>query len=336
MDSPSPSPTTTSAAATSFPSNDAGAAAPAYTPAQKDVIEQLGMPMAERPVFPEDLRTELRAELEIELNSLSQHIPDDQQLFVAKRTLGQIMACEDNYLAELEEPFAWSIPVARGTLSHKAIELSVYWPGDRNPGVLVDETLAKLQQSDTDLALWFQALDMADEAQLRSDVTNHVAQFLEAWPPLKKQWRPTLESKVRVEIAGGKIVLQGKADLAVGRANGDIAGKVIVDFKTGSPSPVHRDDLRFYALLDAVKIGTPPRRLASYYLDQARFVPEDVSLELLYSAVARVADSVRRLVELRFRDAQPTRSPSHACNWCPRQPNCEQGTTYLQTANELI
>ena len=89
-------------------------------------------------------------------------------------------------------------------------------------------------------------------------------------------------------------MLSGKVDLALGQAEGDLAGKVLVDLKTGGFSPVHLDDLRFYALIETVRLGTPPRRLATYYLDQGRFVPEDVTEALLRSTTARVIDGVER------------------------------------------
>ena len=43
-------------------------------------------------------------------------------LFVSKHQLAQAMGCERRYLAEQEEPFAWSVPLARGTITHKAID----------------------------------------------------------------------------------------------------------------------------------------------------------------------------------------------------------------------
>jgi hypothetical protein len=76
-----------------------------------------------------------------------------------------------------------------------------------------------------------------------------------------------LEGKVRAELFDARVVLSGKTDLALGQADGTTAGKVLIDFKTGGFSPAHIDDLRFYALLETLKIGTPPRLLASYYLE---------------------------------------------------------------------
>ena len=303
-------------------------------PAQQEVLDLLGATPDERPTFDPNLRVELKAELEIALDHLSAHIPDDDILFVGKRQLAQVMGCEAKYLAELDDPFSWSIPLARGTISHKAIELSVHWRGDRNPIELTDETLAKLELDEAGLGRWLQGLGEADRAELRGEVSARVTAFLECWPPLKREWRPVMEMPARVELARGRIVLAGKVDLTLGRAIGNQAGKVLVDLKTGRFAPMHRDDLRYYALLDAIRIGTPPRLVATYYLDQGRFTPEQVTVALLESTVARVVDAVHRMVELRYQGEAANEKPGPGCTWCPKLDSCAPGTAFVNEDDE--
>ena len=50
---------------------------------------------------------------------------------------------------------------------------------------------------------------------------------------------------------------QGRPRL--GRPTGDESSKVIIDLKTGRSSPRHRDDLRFYALVETLARELPPR-----------------------------------------------------------------------------
>jgi len=304
-------------------------------PAQLEVLELLGATPEERPSFDPNLRVELKTDLEIALSYLAEVIPEDDILFVGKRQLAQVMGCEAKYLAELEGDFEWSIPLARGTLAHKAIELSVHWRGDKNPIELTEQTLAKVEFDEAPLGRWLQSLTEADRAELQGEVSGRVTAFLECWPPLKREWRPAMESPARVEIAQGKIVLAGKVDLALGRASGNVAGKVLVDLKTGRFSPIHRDDLRYYALLEAIRIGTPPRLVATYYLDQARFTPEPVSIAMLHSTIARVVDAIHRMVELRYQDHQPTKTPGPPCNWCPALDTCAEGQAHLANDAEL-
>ncbi len=298
-------------------------------PAQENVLSQLGAKPDERPEFTADLQRTLKQNLEEVAQNFVQDIPDNESLFINKHLLTQIMGCEKRYLAESEERFEWSIPTARGTLSHKAIELSIFWQGPKDPLTLTDEALSRAGQGNDNLAAWIKGLSQGDRAQLCGDVNTRVGSFLETWPPLEKRWKPMLETPIRVELAHGKVVLSGKVDLTLGSAGGNTAGKVIVDFKTGKFSPSHRDDLRFYALLDTIRVGTPPRLVASYYLDQGEFSPEDISVDVLESSVARVSDGMTRLSQIRFKRRSPTTQAGPPCRWCPISEECEAGQEYL-------
>jgi len=176
--------------------------------------------------------------------------------------------------------------------------MSIHWRGSPHPFDLVDESLARLSGEDRGLGAFLQTLSESDRAQLRSDVNDRVAAFLETWPPLKPRWRPVTESRVRAEFLGGRIVVSGKVDLTLGHADGSRAGKVIVDLKTGRSRGSHRDDLRLYALVETLRIGTPPRIVASYYLDQGQFVPEAVTEDVLDAAAARLVAGVAAMTEL--------------------------------------
>ncbi len=298
-------------------------------PAQENVLSQLGAKPDERPEFTADLQRTLKQNLEEVAQNFVQDIPDNESLFINKHLLTQIMGCEKRYLAESEERFEWSIPTARGTLSHKAIELSIFWQGPKDPLTLTDEALSRAGQGNDNLAAWIKGLSQGDRAQLCGDVNTRVGSFLETWPPLEKRWKPMLETPIRVELAHGKVILSGKVDLTLGSAGGNTAGKVIVDFKTGKFSPSHRDDLRFYALLDTIRVGTPPRLVASYYLDQGEFSPEDISVDVLESSVARVSDGMTRLSQIRFKRRSPTTQTGPPCRWCPISEECEAGQEYL-------
>src|SRR5262249_37807013 len=159
---------------------------------------------------------------------------------------------------------------------------------------------------------------------------DRVAKFLECFPPLSRRWRPVTESRLRVELAGGRIVLRGQADLLLGRAEGTTARKVIVDLKSGGFAPSHLDDLRFYALLETIRLGVPPRLVASYYLDSGRPHPETVTEAVLESAVARTVDGAERLVALLHDGKPPTKRTGAACRWCPELARCPQGRAFLE------
>ena len=298
-------------------------------PAQQAVLDELGAPAAERPEFPDDLRHHLRTAIETAVEPLLDDLPASDDLFVNKHRLGRVHGCEARFVAEEAEDFAWSVPIARGTITHKAVELAINWRREIEPPVLVDEALARYEQDSGDFGRWLQGCSEVERAELRSDSLDAFTKFIECFPPLKPGWRPVTESRLRAELCNGRLILAGKSDLTLGAADGLRAGKVIIDFKTGGFAPVHLDDLRFYALIETLRMGVPPRLVASYYLDQARLVPETVTEDLLRATVARLVDGVRILMELTHGGRPPGTMPSPACRWCALIDDCGDGRTHL-------
>ncbi len=298
-------------------------------PAQQQVLDLLGAPVSERPVFDAELRHQLRAELESRLAPLTGDLDPDDPFFVSKHKLGSIHGCEVRMLAEEAAGFEWSVPTARGTVAHKAIEMSVHSRGEPTPSELVDEALARLANDGSTLAEFLQHCDDADRIELRGEALDRVTKFLESFPPLAARWRPVTESRCRVELLDGRIILSGKVDLSLGQSKGTTAGKVLIDLKTGGFAPVHLDDLRFYALLETIRLGVPPRLVASYYLDSGTPRAEAVTVALLETTVARVADGVERLVGLAHGTVEPRLRPGPPCRWCVVLPDCDAGRAHL-------
>lgn len=298
-------------------------------PAQQEVLDLLGASRDERPEFPADLRQTLRAALEDSLADLVDELDPAQPLFVNKHSLSMVHACERRHLAERDRPFEWTPPVARGTVAHKAIELSMHSRHRPVPLDLVDAALDRLERSDDSISGWLATCSETERAEVRAFANERVATFLECFPPLRSNWSPVTESRMRVELFDGRVVLSGRSDLTLGRADGRVAGKVIIDFKTGSHSPTHLDDLRLYALLEALRIGTPPRLAATYYLDSGTAQAETITEGVLSAAVARTADGIRKLHQLEVGTRAPVTRPSYGCRWCPALPDCADGRAHL-------
>ena len=299
------------------------------SPVQEDVLQVLGARPSERPEFDPRLRHELRAELEDRLTPVVGRMPDKDTLWLSKRALSTVHGCEGQYLAEEAETFAWTAATARGVVAHKAIELSINWRGDPAPGELVDEAIARLIASSDGVAGYLGGLPEGERADLRSGAVERTTMFLECFPPLEPRWRPVTESRLRADLCGDRIVLRGKVDLTVGRAEGLRAGKVLLDLKTGGFSPSHRDDLRFYALIETLRIGVPPRLLASYYLDGGRVQDETVSVAVLQTAMERVVQGAEAIVALRHEGRPPVLRAGPACRWCPILDECETGRRWI-------
>jgi RecB family exonuclease len=150
-----------------------------------------------------------------------------------------------------------------------------------------------------------------------------VSAFAELWPPLSRHWMPRTETAVRAELCGGKVVLSGRVDLSLGAPEGDRAGRVLVDLKTGGSSAGHLHDLRFYALLETMRSGVPPLRLATSYLEAGDLAVEEVDEDVLEAAVRRTVQGAKAVVELRLGLRSPAVRPNPACRWCPARTSCD-------------
>jgi hypothetical protein len=305
-----------------------------HNPAQAEVLAALGARPHERPEFDPRLRAELRAELEARLAPVADALPEKDVLFVSKHLLATVHGCEGLFLEQQAEDFAWSPQTARGTVSHKAIELSISWRGDPSAGELVDEAIARLVAGDARIADYLGGLREGERAELHGEATERVNMFLECFPRLEPRWRPVAESRLRAELNDDRVVLSGKVDLTVGRAEGMRAGKVLVDLKTGGFSPSHREDLRFYALVETLRLGVPPRVLATYYLDGGRLQQEPVSEPLLRGAMERVIDGAEATVALVHQGRTPVLKAGPPCRWCSLRSTCEVGLRYLERQDD--
>jgi RecB family exonuclease len=291
-------------------------------PAQREVLDALRAPERPRPRYDAGLRAALRAHLEEELGPLAALV--DRPAVVTKRALGEVLSCEAHHLASTAAPFEWNVALARGVVVHRAIQLGVFRRDAPPPLELVDDALDRLAD-DPDAAVADYLLDLpeAERAELRGAASEVVSAFTELWPPLARTWFPRTETPVRAELCGGKVVLTGRVDLSLGVADGDRAGRVLVDLKTGGASAGHLHDLRFYALLETLRSGVPPLRLATSYLEAGDLAVEDVDEDVLEAAVRRTVQGARAVLELRLGLRSPAITPNPACRWCPAREGCE-------------
>lgn len=298
---------------------------PTYSPAQQRIIDLLRR-RPEDEVVGAEVVAVLHAELEERLAPAAARVPVGAALWVGKTSLHQLDTCEGRWQAEASSRFEWNVPAARGTVAHKAIELQANWRGESEPCRLVDEAIARLADVGGALAAFLRSLSTVELAELRQEAVGFVTAFEECFPPLKSRWRPVVDGPARVSLAGGRIVLGGRPDLTLGRAAD--GGKVVIDLKTGRPSRHHVDDLRFYALVDACKVGLPPRRLATLYLDTGTPAVEQVTAGVLEAATERVVRSVEAMVDLRTGTRPAAVRANPMCRWCPALGGCEAGSAW--------
>jgi hypothetical protein len=278
-------------------------------------------------VFDPDFLAELRADTEAALAELGARFLDgrgdpEAELFVTKHGIAGVLDCEAHYLAP--DDFEWSPARARGQVSHKAIQLLLSWRGEPTPGDLVDEALARLADEPHKLGDYVAGLGPGDEADLRGQAVERVTKFLECFPPLDRRWHPMTEASAQYPLEGA-IVLRARVDLVIGRPIARESRKVIIDLKSGRIVARHREDLRFYALVETLCRDVPPRKLATFSLDSGAAVVEDVAPAHLRSAMRRTLDAIERMIELRVEGREPDRTPGVSCRWCPLLEECEPG-----------
>ncbi|HEX4983566.1 MAG TPA: PD-(D/E)XK nuclease family protein [Ilumatobacteraceae bacterium] len=303
----------------------------ALTPLQRRTLEALRR-SADPIVFDAELVAELEHDIETAFDGFAARLGEDE-LFVSKHALTSVLGCEVQHLHP--DPFEWSPALASGQVAHRAIQLMVHWRGEVVPADVVDDALARLSDDDTTLGDWIAGLAAADEADLRGLAVERVTKFSECFPPLDKRATPMTEARVQWPLAG-PILLSGKVDLVLGRTVGTESRKVIIDLKTGRPAHRHREDLRFYALVETLRTGVPPRKLASFYLDVGQPVIEDVTPAVLRTAVRRTLDGVNALIELTVERRTPVKRAGITCRWCPLNLTCAEGLAYLERGDRDV
>ena len=301
-------------------------------PAQQRVVDDLLARGAPRPSFAEGIDLALLSVLEDGLSEVADRL-DPLEVHVNKTTLGRVLACETLYELEAAEKFRWTVATARGVIAHRAIELAVFASTDVPPLQIVDDVIERIAEDGDDRSPrdFLRCATAVELSELRGAAAQIVTSFESCFPPLKKSWRPRVEAPCRVSLCADRIVLRAKVDLALGRAIGNEARVLIVDMKTGGPWPAHLDDLRYYALCETLRSGVPPFRIATYYLESARWQHEDVTVDLLESAARRVVAGVTRLADLHLRERPATWTTGPACTFCRKRDDCAGGREWAET-----
>lgn len=302
---------------------------PELTPTQRRLLDQLRREV-EPLVFDETLIDDLSERARRVVADVSARL-GGERLVVSKGFLTNVLGCEARHLAP--DHFAWTPSTARGFVAHKAIELGANWQGDPVPQVLVDEALARLADDASMRGDFVASLSDGDRAELRSFAVDRVTRFLQDFPPLPARAQPVFEARTRW-APPGCIELVGKTDLVIGRPDGRISTRLIVDFKTGWPSANHRHDLRFYALLETLARRVPPRRLVTFYLDSADADIEDVTDGVLEAALARLEGALLRHAELTVDKHPAIKRTSTSCRWCPCLSTCTEGRSHLAVLDD--
>jgi hypothetical protein len=287
-----------------------------------------------RPAVDHEQVAQLRTLLEqglVELDdALDRLVPTvrGRRLLVSKSGLDRL-AC-DGWQRD-PKPYEHQRANVRGTLTHKAIEQD--WAEQRAappPDVVARVWHAEATRRPGDprsLSRWLNDRSAEEAAELRREVADLLDGFREVWPPLPPgAVVARVERPIELPLAGGRVVLRGVPDLVLDSPRRDgHARSLVVDLKTGRPRSEHdRHELRFYALLVALRDGRLPFRWATYYVTEGRAEPEDLRLATLEATVRRVLDGVRQLVRVADPDTDLVLRGGAWCGFCLREDDCDE------------
>jgi hypothetical protein len=248
---------------------------------------------------------------------------DAPDVRVRKDALTQVLVCEGHFAASRAAPRVVTVELARGSLVDALFR---QWVTVGEIGEPLTDSLAALATEDGgDGVVAFVAEIPAERRRaLAAELAAHVARIRGDWPVPSPAWLPRTQERVMVPLVGGRVVLSGVVDLALGGPALDQASVCLVEVKSGARRVEHRADLHFYALLETMRSGAPPFRVATYYSATGELDVESIGEDVLVGALQRVVAATTKMCRLAA-GAAPVLTPNPLCAWCAGLPGCVPG-----------
>ncbi len=108
-------------------------------------------------------------------------------------------------------------------------------------------------------------------------------------PRFAPGWLPRTDDRVAIPLAGGRVVLHGTFDLLVGLPHPRTASLCAIGLSTNGAWARERRTLHYLALLETLRSGSPPFRLALLESATGRYVVEDVREEHLRAIASHLS-----------------------------------------------
>ncbi|MFZ0666776.1 MAG: hypothetical protein WAM97_13570 [Acidimicrobiales bacterium] len=143
-------------------------------------------------------------------------------------------------------------------------------------------------------------------AELEERVSRHASCIAASWPPLNPSWLPRTRERLTVPLCGGRIVLAGVVDLAIGPQASRNATVCLVDIDSSDGPTSIGPHLDFYALLETLRSGAAPSRVATFSTRTGELSVRTVDEHLLVSSLLLTIRIVSRICEERVRRNRET------------------------------
>jgi hypothetical protein len=108
-------------------------------------------------------------------------------------------------------------------------------------------------------------------------------------PRFAPGWMPRTNDRVAIPLGGGRIVLHGMFDLMVGLPQPRTASLGALGLSSDGPWAEARRTLHYLSLLETLRSGAPPFRLALLESASGRYGVEDVREEHLRAIASHIA-----------------------------------------------
>lgn len=245
-----------------------------------DLLSRLRAPGRPRPVVDAGLAGGLRAWLEDAVAPWVRDAPHDRVRYVT----GAALAGATGQGADSD------MTAARDAIARALFCLVVFGHEVRHP---LDDALAVLSVDERGATVVdrLRHARPAKRATLRRDAALFAGAIAEQWRPPPPVWLPRVGDRLRVPLAGGRIVLAARADLALG-APAERTASVCMVHVQAEPGDGDQRVRRFLALSETLRSGAPPLRVATYCARTGELCGEEVSDDLLTLAVEDVATAL--------------------------------------------
>jgi hypothetical protein len=146
-----------------------------------------------------------------------------------------------------------------------------------------------------DMVRHIDGLVAADRTALAASLRLHVENLERLTPRFAAGWLPRTQDRVSIPLAGGRVVLCGVFDLLVGAPVPGRATQCAVGLTTGGRWAHARTVLHYLALLETLRSGIPPFRIALLHSAVGRYGVEDLLEEHLRAIVSHVVGRLAAL-----------------------------------------
>jgi hypothetical protein len=140
-----------------------------------------------------------------------------------------------------------------------------------------------------------ESLPAAERAALSETVASHAGNLVGHVPRFAPGWLPRTDDRVVTPLAGGRVVLHGVFDLLVGLPQPGTASLCALGVSTSKPWARQRRSLHYLALLETLRSGIPPFRLALLESATGRCAVEDVREEHLRAIASHIVAWLARV-----------------------------------------